>query len=106
MAEEEISISGRSAYLCSMLILFVLLSPFVSSESESDQQILPKNCQDSWVAGDSDNISTSEGTIAATVERVSSNSAIFVEDGQIVSSTTINDISSTCESLIFPTKKN
>ena len=52
-------------------------------------------------AGDSDNISTSEGTIAATVERVSSNSAILVEDGQIVSSTTINDIASTWESIIF-----
>ena len=106
MAEEETSTSARWAYLCSFLILWVLLSPFVSSESESGQQILPKNCQDSWVAGDSDNISTSEGTITATVERVSSNSAIFVEDGQIVSSTTINDIASTWESIIFPTNTN
>ena len=106
MAEEEMLISRRLAYLSSFLILFVLLSPFVSSESESDQQILPKNCQDSWVVGDSDNISTSEGTIAATVERVSSNSAIFVEDVQIVSSTTINDIVSSWESIIFPTNTN
>ena len=106
MAEEETPTSARWAYLCSFLILWVLLSPFVSSESESGQQILPKNCQDSWVAGDSDNISTSEGTITATVERVSSNSAIFVEDGQIVSSTTINDIASTWESIIFPTNTN
>ena len=38
-----------------------------------------------------------------TAQKVSANSAILVENGQIISSTTLNDIASTWESTIFPT---
>ncbi|HJM13372.1 MAG TPA: PKD domain-containing protein [Candidatus Thalassarchaeaceae archaeon] len=65
-----------------------------------------RSCENAWVLGDSDNITTSDGTISATVERTSANAAVFVEDGKIVSSTTLNDITSTWESIIFPTDTN
>ena len=66
----------------------------------------PRSCLNSWSVGDGDNITTSDGTFAVTVEKISSNSAIFVEDGQIVSSTILNDIVSNWESIIFPTTTN
>ena len=84
--------------------LFVFVLPIVSSSvmgfSPSGQ---PRSCQNSWSVGDEDNITTSDGTFAVTVEKISSNSAILVEDGQIVSSTILNDIVSNWESIIFPT---
>ena len=52
---------------------------------------------------DTDTFSTSSGTVTATVEKISTNSAIFVENGVIISSTTLNDITSTWESTIYPT---
>ena len=65
-----------------------------------------RSCESAWSVGDSDNITTTDGTIVATVERVSANAAVFVEDGQVVSSTTLNDITSTWESIIYPTNTN
>ena len=77
-----------------------LVLPF--SENEQSKNSI-RSCENAWSVGESDNITTSGGTITATVQRISTNSAIFVENGKIVSSTTLNDIVSTWESTIFPT---
>ena len=77
-----------------------LVLPF--SENENSKNSI-RSCENAWSVGESDNITTSGGTITATVQRISTNSAIFVENGKIVSSTTLNDIVSTWESTIFPT---
>mgnify|MGYP001410102081 CR=1 FL=1 len=66
-----------------------LVLPF--SENKQSRNSI-RSCENAWSVGESDNITTSEGTIAATVQRISTNSAIFVENGKIVSSTTLNDI--------------
>ena len=88
-------------------LIFVFVLPLISSSvmgvSSAGQ---PRSCLNSWSVGDEDNITTSDGTFAVTVEKISSNSAIFVEEGQIVSSTILNDIVSNWESIIFPTTTN
>ena len=88
-------------------LLFVFVLPMISTSvlgvSSAGQ---PRSCLNSWSVGDGDNITTSDGTFAVTVEKISSNSAIFVEDEQIVSSTILNDIVSNWESIIFPTTTN
>ena len=96
----------RRAVIVIASFLVVFISPLASSDEDLGQRGQPRNCQNSWVVGDTDNITTSDGTVAASVERVSSNSAIFVEEGKIVSSTTLNDITSTWESIIFPIGTN
>jgi len=60
-------------------------------------------CSNAWSQGDTGNISTAAGTVAVTAQKVSTNSAILVENGQVIPSTTINDIASTWESTIYPT---
>ena len=77
-----------------------LILPF-SDGQQSSSSI--RSCENAWSIGESDNISTTGGIITATVQRISSNSAIFVENGKIVSSTTLNDIVSTWETTIYPT---
>jgi len=62
-----------------------------------------RTCENAWSQGESGNISTASGTVAVTVQKISANSAILVEDGQIIPSTTVNDIASTWESTIYPT---
>ena len=62
-----------------------------------------RSCANAWSQGDTGNISTASGTVSVTAQKVSANSAILVENGQIISSTTLNDIASTWESTIFPT---
>ena len=62
-----------------------------------------RSCEDAWSQGETGNISTASGTVAVTVQKISANSAILVEDGQIIPSTTLNDIASTWESTIYPT---
>ena len=100
-------VSSRLSLIISAIIMVVLASPLAYSESDfNGDSNRPRNCLNTWSVGDSDNITTSEGTFAATVEKVSSNSAIFVEEDQVVSSTTLNDIVSTWESIIFPTTTN
>ena len=73
------------------------------SESYVNSRSATRNCENAWSVGDTDDVATAGGSIAATVQKVSSNSAIFVEDGQVIPSTTLNDIASTWESTIFPT---
>lgn len=77
-----------------------LILPF--SENEQSKNSI-RSCENAWIVGENDNITTSGGVITATVQRTSANSAIFVEEGRVVSSTTLNDIVSTWESTIFPT---
>ncbi|MBI88091.1 MAG: hypothetical protein CMB67_03570 [Euryarchaeota archaeon] len=98
--------SGRAALaFVSILVAFSApISSLVGGENGIGGQ--NRNCQNSWSIGDSDNISTSDGIIEASVEKVTPNSAIFVEDGQVVSSTIINDIAANWESIIFPTSTN
>jgi len=71
--------------------------PYLNSKSST------RNCTNEWSQGDTDTIPTSSGNIDATVQKISTNSAIFVENGQILSATTLNDIASTFESTIYPT---
>ncbi len=81
-----------------------LVLPFSPSYQLSKHST--RSCENSWSVGESDNITTTDETITATVQRISANTAIFVEDGEIVSSTTLNDIASTWESIIYPTDTN
>ena len=60
-------------------------------------------CANAWSQGDTGNVSTAGGTVAVTAQKVSANSAILVENGQVIPSTTLNDIASTWESTIYPT---
>ena len=63
-------------------------------------------CENAWEEGDIDNITSSDGVVTSIVEKVSANAAIFIEEGNIISSTTLNDITSTWESIIYPTNVN
>lgn len=74
--------------------------------SEQDTKSSIRSCENSWNVGESDNITTTGGTISATVMKISANSAIFVEEGKIVSSIILSDIASTWESIIYPTDVN
>ena len=62
-----------------------------------------RSCANAWSQGDTGNISTASGTVGVTAQKISANSVILVENGQIIPSTTLNDIASTWESTIFPT---
>ncbi len=80
-----------------------IVLPF-SSQHDTKSSI--RSCENAWTVGDSDNITTSDGVILATVQRISTNSAIFIEEGIVVSSIILSDIVSTWESIIFPTDVN
>ena len=96
--------TNRKSVSIAIGLLFVFVLPMISSSVMGVPAGQPRSCcLNSWSVGDEDNITTSDGTFAVTVEKISSNSAIFVEDGQIVSSTILNDIISNWESIIFPT---
>jgi len=62
-----------------------------------------RSCENAWSQGDTGNVSTAGGSVSVTAQKISANSAILVENGQIISSTTLNDIASTWESTIYPT---
>ena len=78
-----------------------LVLPF--SQSYTNSKSSTRNCTNEWSQGDTDTVPTSSGNIDATVQKVSSNAAIFIENGKILSATTLNDIASTFESTIYPT---
>ncbi|MAI57403.1 MAG: hypothetical protein CML56_00185 [Rhodobacteraceae bacterium] len=95
------------SWVISISMVVLLLGPVLSSDSVgSEDRSIPRNCQNVWSVGDTDNVTNSDGTFAVTVEKISANLAIFVENGEIVSSTTLNDISSNWESIIFSTVTN
>ena len=78
-----------------------LILPFSQTYLNSKSSV--RNCTNAWSQGDTDTVPSANGNVQATVQKISSNAAIFVEDGQILSATTLNDIASTFESTIFPT---
>ncbi|MEC9478598.1 MAG: PKD domain-containing protein, partial [Candidatus Thermoplasmatota archaeon] len=78
-----------------------LIDPFSPAYQNTKSSSTP--CENAWAVDDTDTFSTSSGQVSATVRKISTNSAIFVEDGVVISSTTLNDITSTWESTIFPT---
>lgn len=65
-----------------------------------------RSCEEAWSVDDTGNITTPDGTISFTVKKISANAAILVEDGAVISSTTLNDITATWESIIYPTDTN
>jgi len=79
---------------------------FPFSEEFQSSRGTVRNCSDQWSVGETDTFSTSNGVVTATVQKISANSAIFVEDGTIISSTTLNDITLTWETTIYPTNSN
>ena len=78
-----------------------LIEPF--SPAYQNMRSSSRSCENAWSVDDTDTFSTSGGSVSATVRKTSTNSAIFVEDGVVISSTTLNDITSTWESTIYPT---
>jgi len=78
-----------------------LIDPFAASSQNSRSS--NGTCSNAWQVDDTDTFSTSSGLVSATVKKISANSAIFVEDGVVIPSTTLNDITSTWESTIYPT---
>ena len=98
--------STSKAILAVVSLLVVFVTPAFSPEVLAGTGGQPRSCLNTWSVDDTDNMTTNDGTFAVTVEKVSSNAAIFVEDGQIVSSTVLNDIVSNWESIIFPSTTN
>jgi len=92
----------RKTVLTVVSLLVVSLSPGALGSTEGQ----PRSCLNTWSVDDTDNMTTSDGTFSVTVEKISSNAAIFVEDEQIISSTILNDIVSNWESIIFPSTTN
>tara|TARA_B100000131_G_scaffold94761_1_gene91694 strand:+ start:3133 stop:7341 length:4209 start_codon:yes stop_codon:yes gene_type:complete len=78
-----------------------LVKPFDSGNQLSKNSL--RSCEQAWSVGESDNFTTTSGNIFAEVKKTSTNSAIFVEEGFVVSSTVLNDIAATWDSIIFPT---
>ena len=78
-----------------------LIEPF--SPTYQNMRSSSRSCENAWSVDDTDTFSTSSGSVSATVRKISTNSAIFVEDDVVISSTTLNDITSTWESTIYPT---
>ena len=78
-----------------------LIDPFAASSQNSRSS--NGTCSNAWQVDDTDTFSTSSGLVSATVKKISASSAIFVEDGVVIPSTTLNDITSTWESTIYPT---
>ena len=98
--------STRAVVLAVVSLLVVFMTPMLSSEGLANTGGNPRSCLNTWSVDDTDNMTTNDGTFAVTVEKISTNAAIFVEDGQIVSSTILNDIVSNWESIIFPSTTN
>ena len=99
-------VSTRKAVLAVVSLLVVFIAPMFSSAGLASSVGQPRSCLNTWSVDDTDNMTTSDGVFAVTVEKISTNAAIFVEDGQIVSSTVLNDIVSNWESIIFPSITN
>ncbi|MEC7708478.1 MAG: hypothetical protein VYA39_01995, partial [Candidatus Thermoplasmatota archaeon] len=100
------NVFSRKAVLVVVSLLVVFIAPMFSSTGLASAGGQPKSCLNTWSVDDTDNMTTSDGFFAVTVEKISSNAAIFVEDGQIVSSTILNDIVSNWESIIFTSTTN
>ena len=84
--------STRAVVLTVVSLLVVFMAPMLSSEGLANTGGQPRSCLNTWSVDDTDNMTTNDGTFSVTVQKISTNAAIFVEDGQIVSSTILNDI--------------
>ena len=77
--------TNRKTVPIAIALIFVFVLPLISSSvmgvSSAGQ---PRSCLNSWSVGDEDNITTSDGTFAVTVEKISSNSAIVVEELSLI----------------------
>ncbi|MEE2747732.1 MAG: PKD domain-containing protein [Candidatus Thermoplasmatota archaeon] len=63
-------------------------------------------CENAWTTGQTGTVQTTGGQISISAMHVTANAAILIENGQSVSSTTLNNIGSTWETTIFPTNTN
>ena len=63
-------------------------------------------CENAWTTGQTGTIQTSGGQIQVSAMHVTANAAVLIENGQSVSSTTLNNIGSTWETTIYPTNTN
>jgi len=92
----------RKTVLTLVPLLMIFIAPIFSPVAFGSTGGQQRSCLNTWSVDDSDNMTTSDGTFSVTVEKISANAAIFVEDEQMVSSTILNDIVSNWESNIFP----
>ncbi len=81
-----------------------LVLPF--EESATSARTSGRACENAWTTGDTGTVQTTGGQIQVSAMHVTANSAILIENGQSVSSTTLNNIGSTWETTIYPTNTN
>ncbi len=82
-----------------------LYLPF-SENTVSNSRTSGRACENAWTTGQAGQVPTTGGTIQVSAMHVTTNSVILVENGQSVSSTTLNNIGSTWETTIYPTNTN
>ena len=80
-----------------------LVMPF---EESSSARTSGRACENAWTTGQTGTVQTTGGQIQVSAMHVTANSAVLIENGQSVSSTTLNNIGSTWETTIFPTNTN
>jgi PKD repeat protein len=78
-----------------------LVMPF--EEDATGGRTAGRACENAWSAGGTGTIQTTSGLIQVSAMHVTQNAAILIENGQSLSSTTLNNIGSTWETTIFPT---
>jgi len=81
-----------------------LVMPF--EEPATSARTSGRACENAWTAGQTGTIQTSGGQIQVSAMHVTANAAVLIENGQSVSSTTLNNIGSTWETTIYPTNTN
>ena len=80
-----------------------LVMPF---EESSSTRTSGRACENAWTTGQTGTVQTTGGQIQVSAMHVTANSVILIENGQSVSSTTLNNIGSTWETTIYPTNTN
>ena len=81
-----------------------LVLPF--EETETSGRTAGRACENAWTAGETGTVQTTGGQIQISAMHVTTNAAILIENGQSVSSTTLNNIGSTSATPIYPTNTN
>ena len=82
-----------------------LVMPFEETTTSS-ARTSGRACENAWTTGQTGTIQTSGGQIQVSAMHVTANAAVLIENGQSVSSTTLNNIGSTWETTIYPTNTN
>ena len=83
-----------------------LVMPFEENSTSSSARTSGRACENAWTAGQTGTVTTSGGQIQVSAMHVTTNAVLLIENGQSVSSTTLNNIGSTWETTIFPTNTN